>query len=131
MPFSLSYDRESRILHVAVSGAVVSAEFDAALRVITTSAEFPPDVDTMWDLSDADFRDTQSADLRRMLDVRMAHAERGRSLVAIVVTTDVGFGMSRMFQSLSERTMSEHLAVTRSVVEAERWILDARARGIH
>lgn len=130
MPFSLSYDRESRILHVAVSGPVVPALFDAAMTAITSAADFPPDVDTLWDFSEADFTATHSADLRRMLDVRLAHAERGRSLVALVVTSDVAFGMSRMFQELSERPLSEHLTVTRSVAEAKQWMLDARERGI-
>lgn len=130
MSFSLAYDRESRILHVAVSGPVLSAEFDAALTAITTSVEFPPDVDTVWNFSDADFSDTQAADLRRMLYIRMAHAERGRSLVALVVSSNVAFGMSRMFQALSDDAMSEHLTVTRSAKEAQRWIRDARARGL-
>jgi hypothetical protein len=130
MPASLSYDPELRILNVAVSGPVVPAEFDAALTAITTSTAFPPDVDALWDFSDADFRGTRSADLRVMLDTRMARVERGRSLVAIVANSDMAYGMSRIFQALSERGMPQRLTVVRSVNEAERWILDARAKGI-
>lgn len=130
MPTSLSYDRELCLVRVAVSGPVVPAEFDAALTAITTSAEFPPDVDALWDFSDADFRVTQSSDLRLMLDARVARVERGRSLVALVVNDDVAYGMSRIFQALSERTMPQRLTVVRSVGDAERWILHARARGI-
>jgi hypothetical protein len=126
MPFTTSYDPALRILFVRVEGALSPEMFDAALASITSAADYPANVDTIYDFRAADFSGTHSIDMQRMRGVRTRYAGREGAILALVVADDVGFGMSRMFQLLFEGDASPHLTVTRSLDEARRWILERR-----
>ena len=62
--------------------------------------------------------------IRRMTDFFAAHADQmGHSRVAVVVNSDVGFGMSRMAQMSTEaRTPTIVIRTFRSYEDGERWL---------
>jgi len=121
-----TYDPARQILSIRVDGPVSPELLDATLSTITTSAEYPPNADTIWDFRTADFSIVGADQMRRMLMVRKKHVAREGSLMALVVADDVAFGMSRMFQFLAEDVVTSTLRVTRSLADAEQWIVESR-----
>jgi len=128
VPFTATYDPALRILCVTVEGAVSPDTLDAALATITSAKEYPPNVDTIWVFRDANFAVVHAEEMRNMRDVRKRYSNREGSFTALVVTDDVAFGMSRMFQALSDGVVTaQHLLVTRSLADARQWIAESRA----
>lgn len=126
MSFTASYDPALRILSVSVHGPVSPELLDATLAAITASTEYPANVDTIWDFRAADFSTLHADQMRRMLAVRKKHAGREGSFTAMVAEDDVAFGMSRMFQFLADGVVGQDWRVTRSLADAEQWILASR-----
>jgi len=122
MPVELRYDREKEVLCVAVKGPLTPEEFEGALKDIIRSDQFPPDIRSLWDMREADLKDIDRGIEERLINIRKEYPERGSARVAVVVVNDRDFGMSRMYQSLSE-DLSRPMQVFRSYTEAEDWLL--------
>lgn len=123
MPYRFVVDRAQRLVYKEVWGEYDDAQSKSAL------AEF----DAIEDHRDLD----ELHDLRRvtcfglstdwMKDVAWTNVAR-RSIeslptkrVAYVVDADVGFGMGRLYQAITE-TSSESFRVMRTLEEAEAWL---------
>lgn len=126
MPFTTSYDVAARLLLVCVNGQVGVELFAAAMKEITTSAEYPANVDTIWDFRAADFSATGPEGMRRLLAIRTGYTGRAGSRTAFVVGSDVAYGMARMFQLLADGNIPQDLSVHRTTDEALQWILEGR-----
>lgn len=127
MPYTASYDPALRILTVAVAGPPSVELFDAALMMITTAVDYPPNVDVIWDFSGTDFSAVKPDQMRALLDVRKRYTGREGGRAVFVGDEEIAFGMSRMFQILAEGDISRSMHVTRTIAEAERWILGGRS----
>ncbi len=92
------------------------------MEAVARSSEFPPDVDTLWDLRELDFTEIDSNFERELIQVRDEFPERRRARLALVVEGDLGFGMSRMYEILSE-SLPQQSKVFRSYSEGEEWLL--------
>jgi hypothetical protein len=133
MPLELRYDGEKRILCVTVDGNVRVDEFDVVIRRIVSSNDYPPNVPTLWDVRsvrvrlDAESVRAQGGEtqfLLAMIEMRKRYPERGNAKLAIVVPNDFRFGMSRMYEILSDR-LPQSIMVFRDYAEAEQWLSDA------
>ena len=121
MSVEVKYDREKEILSVAVPSPLTLDYFEEAMKVITRSDQFPPDIRTIWDVRKLDF---SSIDLRfvgRLISIRKKYPERGSSRNAVIVADDLGFGVARMYAALG--FLSAHVRVFRSYKAGEDWLL--------
>ena len=59
-----------------------------------------------------------------MIEMRKRYPERGNAKLAIVVHSDFSFGMSRMYEMLSDR-LPQSIMVFRDYAKAEQWLSGA------
>ncbi len=133
MPLELRYDAGKGIIYVTVDGNVHVDEFDGVTKAIVSSDEYPPDTPTLWDARsvhvkiDAGSGQAKGSEKQFLLDMiamRKRYPERGNAKLAIVVPSDFGFGMSRMYELLSGG-LPQSIMVFRDFAEAEQWLSGA------
>jgi hypothetical protein len=122
MPIEFRYDREKEILLATVNTPLTLKDFEAAMKGITRSDQFPSDIRTLWDVRELDFSNIDRSFEERLIDIRKKFPERGSARNAVVVAHDLGFGMARMYEALAD-DLPLQFRVFRSFTEAEDWLL--------
>lgn len=122
MPIELRYIEESEFLVGTLSSPLKPEEFREALETIVASDQYSVDIRTLWDGSDLDFHTINRGLLERMVEVRNDFPQRGEARLAFVVDNDLGFGMARMYEILSEELPQES-RVFRSFKEGQDWLI--------
>jgi hypothetical protein len=57
-----------------------------------------------------------------LIEIRKKYPERGNAKIAIVASTDLSFGMSRMYEVFSGN-LPQTIMVFRNLEEAEQWLV--------
>jgi len=119
-------DEQLGLVVVSASETVNAAQ----LLVLRQQVKDDPDYDHRWpvliDLSGASALDFSAADLRNLAASAITHPSARQ---AIVVSSELGFGLARMFATFSAvSTHSENVRVFRSTQEAQSWVLSALNR---
>lgn len=70
MPVEFHYDRDKKVLRGAMISSMTMQEFAAALEEITTSEQFPPNIRTLWDLRELDFKTFDRNFEERLIDIQ-------------------------------------------------------------
>ena len=122
MPIELRYDRKQGVLYSVVTSPITLEEFGASMARIIQSDDYPPDVRTLWDLRELDFEPVYRPFEEQVIDIRQKFPERGAAKIALVVASDLGFGMTRMYEILSNE-MPQNVMVFRNCEEGEKWLL--------
>ena len=111
--------RELTVL--ALSGTVAAEDVVGALREFYAG---PCTRLALWDFSGADLRDSRMEDLAAVLAAAKDLApRRAGGKTALVVPTDLGFGLARMYESMAE--LKDHPVghgVFRTVADAQTWL---------
>lgn len=115
-------DRSLNLTEFIISGPTTSAE------LLATVQEFWEDEPTkyaMWDLLLADFQSFNASDMSKVAEYtqKQAHKRPG-GRTAFAVSSDFMFGMTRMYEIISDVTAYpiEH-RIFRDVSEAREWLL--------
>ncbi len=122
MPVRLRYDGEKEILCVAVKNPFTLEEFEAAVKDIVESDQFPPDIGALWDLRELDFNDIDRSFEEDLINIQMKFPERGQARLALITPEGLGFGMTRMYEALSD-DLPQRIRAFKSYTEAEDWLL--------
>jgi hypothetical protein len=122
VPITWNIDEGAAIVTVRVDGALT---FDGARQTLMELYADPryrsPIVD-LWDLRDAEI-DSGPGDVQRFVQfVQLSRGERGIDQTAIVVARPADFGISRMYQSLTEATLPISVQVFTRLDEAYAWL---------
>ena len=125
MQLSINYNAQKNILYGRYKGAFTTTEFEAQLRKIVSAAEFPPDVPTIWDLSETDMAQFDWKFIEQLLEIRARFPARGDALIAIVAPADLTFGVSRMYAARGN-DLPQQVQVFRDESSAEDWLNNAR-----
>ena len=124
MPVESRYIDARGYLHATVREPVSISEIEEGLRRVVTSAQHPANVPTLWDLREWDFGSVNRSRLMQIIDVRSRHPDRGNARLALLVKTEVQFGLSRMYELLSDsHDLPQLIQVFYSEEEALNWLL--------
>ncbi|MDH5396038.1 MAG: hypothetical protein OEW97_07160 [Gammaproteobacteria bacterium] len=121
MAINFKYDSEKEFLVIKISGLLDWDKLRQAAENIATSTEFPKDVDTLYDLTEMDFSNITAEFEQKLIHFRK-QLDRGNAKIACLVANDVGFGMGRMYEVLSE-DLPQQVRVFRELNEAQMWLL--------
>jgi hypothetical protein len=124
MPADLRYDKERNILHVILNGSITIDDFIEIMDSITHAEEFPADVPTLWDLREVDARNADSDMIEQVIGVRTRYSERGKTKLALLASSELAFGLSRMYEALSF-DLPQTIGVFRDRGEAEQWLQES------
>lgn len=126
MPIEQKYDHNKKILFVTVIGQITPDEFASAFQKIVSSNQYPPNVDALWDMQQADFKEINEGMFREIIKIRKQYPERSNYSLAIIATDDLAYGMARMYGLLSGLQLSRKYMVFKDPSEGEQWILQNR-----
>ena len=122
MPIEFRYDPEKEALFGTMKSPMTLEEYRSSIEAIVRSKEFPPDIRTLWDLGELEFNDVDRSFEESLISISEQFPERGPAKIAFIVKSEVGFGMTRMFEILAEK-MGYETMVFRSYSEGENWLI--------
>ncbi len=122
MPIRQRWDPELRTLFVAASGPVSDREFVDFFTALAERSDIPPAHRELIDLSELERTDVETASLRKTASTfRSLDETVFESRVAILATSDVAFGLARMYLSFRGDSTVE-LEVFRGRAAALEWL---------
>ena len=124
MPIEIRYDQHRRMLSIAILGTSDFDEYASTLETITSSNDYPPNVRTLWDLRKADFSFVNFTSVKKIVGIRERFKNRDNCKVALVASSNLQYGLCRMFQMLLDGRLPHELAVFREYDEGEKWLLE-------
>jgi hypothetical protein len=123
MPTDTRIDRSRGLRTHRVTGEL---SLEAVLRTlgdVYADPEHDPDMDVLWDLREARVRRFSTRDVEDLRDFVSRHwGTGGRGRAALVVSNDLQYGMSRMYEMLSQGTTRGQIRVFRDMREARNWL---------
>ena len=126
MPIKLRYDDAKKLLYATITNDFHEEEIKTALDEITTSKEYSPNINTLWDVRQLSHTHFNADVIRRIALVRKKFPKRDGARIAVVASSDLGFGMSRMYEFMTD-DISQQLVVFRDFEAAENWLLEGNS----
>ena len=118
-----NYDKENGVIYCLIEGQSSVDEVELILKEIVGSDEYPSNVSTLWDVRKTDFTSVTGDIIRELILLREKYPERANAKIAIVASNNLSYGMSRMFQMLSDE-MLQRTQVFKEESEAKKWLLN-------
>ena len=112
-------DPDRRIVIVTMTGAITDADLVAIHEHLRSDKTLEPDSALLIDLREAKGSKITSAGVRALASLPSVLSPEARR--AVVVPSDLGFGMARMYQ-LWRREEAGSIQTFRAFDEARRWL---------
>ena len=122
MPMEFHFDPEKRALFGTITAPLTLEEFQASIEVVVGSKEFPPDIRTLWDMREFEFKDIDSGLEEGLISISEKFPERRSAKVALIVQNDLGLGKATMFEIMADK-LGYKTMVFRSYSEGENWLI--------
>ena len=123
MSVDINYDGNRKVLCITVSGISDPDELTAVLDTITNSDDYPPDTNAIWDIRKADIANANYQLICELVKIRSRFKKRNNCRAALIVSSNVQYGLSRMFEILSDGKIKHQFKVFRNYDEGEKWLL--------
>ncbi len=120
MQTDISYDRQNKLLVVKISGRIEFDKIKQFAQESFRSGKIPLDTNALYDLTEVDFSDIDS-DFEQRLIMFREQLNRGDAKIACLVSSDLGYGLGRMYEALSDN-LPQQVRVFRDPVQAENWL---------
>jgi len=121
---AIDRSRDAAIWVLRVTGTITLEEFKRAIIETFADPAFTQGSPILWDMRDFDTTVADAATFSELVLFNEKTAdERGGGRSAIVVSSEVDYGMSRMFQSIADGLPTD-FAVFRSYRDARDWLLN-------
>ena len=108
---------------IVVSGVASADGFDEGHRRLLADPRYDPVHDALVDLTAADMSQLSAEQVRQIAEMTARRFGEARSL-AVVAPEKLGYGLSRMFQSLTDQALASRTVVVASREEAASWLAD-------
>jgi hypothetical protein len=124
MAISTSIDPGTGARTHTVTGDLKLFDVRRTLEDVYARPEFRPDAAALWDLREAT-GEVPTEDVRHLVDfVTKLIGDGDQGKVAIVVASDLGFGLSRMYETILGGQTRKPMKVFRDIDEANTWLDD-------
>ena len=120
MSLDYTHDPENNILIIRIKHLINLDQIKDSFVEVFSSGELPHDINTLYDLQDMDFSNITTEFEKRLIMFRES-LNRGNAKIACVVATDLGYGMGRMYEALSDH-LPQQVRIFRSMNEAKDWL---------
>ena len=99
MEISTEINKKKNIRCHIVRGVIDVRELTEYLKEIYNFSDFDSGMSVLWDLQEADFSSVSKEDVRSLMEyVGKQWGKGGKSKAALVVSHDLDYGLSRMYQ---------------------------------
>ena len=114
---------EGNIRRHVVNGVINIGELKGYLKDVVYSSEVDRKRDVLWDLQESDFSEISSTELMSFVEfVRTHWGKDGMNKAAIVVSQELGYEMTRMYQVLLGMKVPNQVEVFRDITDAKKWL---------
>ena len=120
MPIIFEFDSASGVLRVAATDRLALGELFQAMEQIANGVHYPPTVTTIWDLRSLDFANIDSQTTKKISAILAEFPARKNAKIAYVVADQLGYGMMRMLQNLTDTADTSQ--VFYDYAKADQWI---------
>jgi hypothetical protein len=122
MAISYRIDPQLGLVHTTATGVLKDEELLAHKRRLAEDPEFKPEMKELSDVRAVERLEVTTEGVRRLVATDQEQAPQLSDYkLALVVSTDIVFGMARMYQTLTEESV-ENVRVFRELDEARAWL---------
>ena len=122
MPMTYEIDTDAGLVRIFGSGTLSDDEMVDCITALRADADLRPDMNALSDMRAIEVGFT-SEGIARMLQVLEASDDRRASgRAAVVVSSDVAFGMGRMMELSAEGHTEPRFRIFRDLGEARSWL---------
>ena len=122
MPIHIHYNPELNYIVLKPVGVLTIKMLSDLDGPLISSEEFPPDVNTIWDMRETDYSNINKTFLEELIELRNRnYLVRGKAKLAYVASSDFEFGITRMYEMLSVN-IKQKMHIFRTIEEAETWL---------
>ena len=123
MNTSYEIDSKNLVVKVKIGGHYNFNEFKRFYNDLLDHAQFKPGAKILFDASDLDFSKMKTSDINDLVKLdKELKEKRGKGKTTFVVSTEIGFGMIRMFELNRAESFESPFMVFRKFPDAEKWI---------
>jgi hypothetical protein len=123
MQISTIDDPDVGIRRHTVTGEIIFPVLMEELESIYSDPKFQADQSSLWDLRKASTKRFTAPEVRKVVSLVSRYwGAEGSPRSALVVSTDLDFGMARMYEMLLEAEMGPSVKVFRDIEAAELWV---------
>lgn len=115
-------ETQSGLARIVLVGRLERDDVETAARALAGHPDFHPGLATLWDLRQAQLGHTSAAGVRALLSPSEVWPGAPNRRVALLVSGDLDFGLTRMWTALAERAIPANRRVFRSESEAMEWL---------
>lgn len=122
MTMTYTIDREARLVRIVGAGRLTEDAMVECISALREDSQLEPDMNTLSDVREIEVAFTPQG-LSAMIDVMERSASRSPSArAAIVVSSDVAFGMGRMLELKADERVGPSFRVFRDILAARKWL---------
>jgi hypothetical protein len=123
MNHSYEMDTQNLLVKVKIAGHYSFSEFKKLYHDLLNNSQFKPGSKILFDASEVDFSKMRTSDIKELVKLdKELKEKRGKGKTTFIVSTDIGFGMLRMFEQNRIENHENPVMVFRKFQEAEKWI---------
>jgi hypothetical protein len=120
MPFFYKIDKPRRLVMSTAAGVLSKADVLGHQDQLLKDPDFDPSFSQLSDLTHVTGFDVTAADMRELTERTVFSSESRR---AVIVSTELAYGMSRMFGIFRESKGERGIRVFRKLEDALDWIV--------
>ena len=115
-------DKKSSVIIHSVTGEITFEEIKSSYETVLSHPDFQEDMCTIWDIRDADAAKFDSQDvirLARYFETQLKN--RAKFKVAVIVSRDLEYGLSRMYQ-VASADLPAKIGIFINLEDAKKWL---------
>jgi len=115
-------DKKAAVMIHTITGKMTFDEIKSSYEAILSHPEFQEDMNSIWDMRDADASEFDSQDvirLARYFETKLKN--RAEFKVAVIVSRDLEHGLSRMYQ-VAAVDLPAKIGIFNNLEEAKKWV---------
>ena len=122
MPMRYTIDRDAQLVRVMGSGRLTDADMRQCVAALRQDPDLEPDMNTLSDMRGIEVAFTADGIRQVIAIMRRTGDRRSGGRAAIVVDSDVAFGMGRVFATTAEGQTEPPFRIFRAFSDACDWL---------
>ena len=123
MAVNLEYRPEYGVVVARVTGSPELSDMAAAAKELILNDDYPPDVGTMWDLTDMDFHEADYSLAQEFVSLREGiKDQRGNAKLALYSDYELGYPILKMYQAMSKE-LPQDMRIFTNKDDAIKWLI--------
>lgn len=124
MAVTYTYDHKENLIYTKFSGVITDEDLRQQAKAVAADPRIKPGVRELVDLRSVDSVEASTETLGFIILTDKAHRDKFEGMrIAIVATRDLLFGLSKIFEVLSDiENAPSEVNVFRTMAEAKEWL---------